>query len=68
MSSEDAMKAEENYIKKLEEDDEFEDFPEDDWTEADTVGANQENHLWEESWEDHDDDKDDFTNTLRYVL
>lgn len=55
------------FIKKLEEDDEFEDFPEDDWEDVQSIGANHETSLWEESWEDHDDYKDDFTNRLRYV-
>ncbi|GME96552.1 unnamed protein product [Ambrosiozyma monospora] len=53
-------------IKTLEEDDEFEDFPEDDWSENQTLGSKQD-HLWDESWEDHDDDNDDFTKRLTYV-
>lgn len=56
------------FIKKLEEDDEFEDFPEDDWEDPQATNANHETHLWEESWEDHDDYTDDFTKKLRYVL
>lgn len=58
--------SEAQHIKKLEDDDEFEDFPQDNWTQEETIGAN-EPHLWEESWEDHDDDKDDFTARLKYV-
>lgn len=56
------------FIKKLEEDDEFEDFPEDDWEDPQSANASHETHLWEESWEDHDDYTDDFTKKLRYVL
>jgi hypothetical protein len=76
MSNEESTKKEapaskqiqDEFIKKLEEDDEFEDFPEDDWEDPQTTGANHETHLWEESWEDHDDYKDDFTQKLRYVF
>ncbi|KAF6006125.1 hypothetical protein HII13_005245 [Brettanomyces bruxellensis] len=51
-------------IKTLEEDDEFEDFPEDDWTDDKAVGSTQHGHLWDDSWEDHDDDNDNFTQKL----
>lgn len=52
-------------IKTLEENDEFEDFPEDaNWAgEADTTSA----ALWEEDWDD-DDARDDFTEKLRQEL
>lgn len=53
------------FIKKLEEDDEFEDFPEDDWEEPQNTDGKHD--LWEESWEDHDDYKDNFIQRLRYV-
>lgn len=73
MSTEEAKKQEmapeqqkqNEFIKKLEEDDEFEDFPEDDWEEPQTTQAGHETHLWEESWEDHDDYKDHFIQRLR---
>jgi len=55
----------------LEEDDEFEDFPVDDWqpedTEAAATGAEGGKHLWEESWDD-DDTNDDFSNQLKEEL
>ncbi|KAF4122257.1 DSS1/SEM1 family [Geosmithia morbida] len=54
----------------LGEDDEFEDFPVDDWPEDQTEAAAQQDgdeskHLWDESWDD-DDTNDDFSNQLRY--
>ncbi|KAH6646568.1 DSS1/SEM1 family-domain-containing protein [Truncatella angustata] len=65
----------------LEEDDEFEDFPVEDWPEDQTEKAAQsaaaasegeggkdgENHLWEKSWDD-DDTSDDFSAQLREEL
>ncbi|KAM7193904.1 DSS1/SEM1 family domain containing protein [Naviculisporaceae sp. PSN 640] len=53
----------------LEEDDEFEDFPVDDWETEDTeAAANQTSqHLWEESWDD-DDTSDDFSQQLKEEL
>ncbi|PLB39974.1 DSS1/SEM1 family-domain-containing protein [Aspergillus taichungensis] len=54
----------------LEEDDEFEDFPVEDWPqeESEQAGANgTENHLWEESWDD-DDAAEDFSKQLKEEL
>ncbi|TLS31375.1 hypothetical protein PpBr36_03437 [Pyricularia pennisetigena] len=55
----------------LEEDDEFEDFPVDDWTMEETeAGASNDaaqKHLWEESWDD-DDTSDDFSQQLKEEL
>jgi len=67
----------------LEEDDEFEDFPVEDWSPADTElpGATSSNaqptgsaargevseHLWEESWDD-DDTNEEFSTQLREEL
>ncbi|KAL2165014.1 hypothetical protein VTH06DRAFT_310 [Thermothelomyces fergusii] len=54
----------------LEEDDEFEDFPVDDWAAEDTEaasGAGATQHLWEESWDD-DDTTDDFSTQLKEEL
>ncbi|KAH8165640.1 hypothetical protein CIB48_g2599 [Xylaria polymorpha] len=55
----------------LEEDDEFEDFPVEDWPAEETESAAQTangdgttQHLWEESWDD-DDTSDDFSSQLR---
>lgn len=49
----------------LEEDDEFEEFPAEDW------GADQEDaadvHQWEDNWDD-DNLEDDFSKQLRYIL
>jgi len=52
---------------KLEEDDEFEDFPSEDWTEENTDLPTGNNHLWEESWDD-DDTNDDFSAQLKEEL
>jgi len=51
----------------LEEDDEFEDFPVEDWTEEETQIPNGNAHLWEESWDD-DDTNEDFAVQLREEL
>ncbi|ATY65871.1 DSS1 SEM1 family [Cordyceps militaris] len=54
----------------LGEDDEFEDFPVDDWPEDQTEAAQssgQTKHLWEESWDD-DDTTDDFSAQLKEEL
>ncbi|KZF22298.1 hypothetical protein L228DRAFT_247957 [Xylona heveae TC161] len=48
----------------LEEDDEFEDFPVDDWTKEETEVPDGETHLWEESWDD-DDTSEDFSAQLK---
>lgn len=57
--------------KVLEEDDEFEDFPVEDWPQEETeqgqgsTAANGANtHLWEESWDD-DDENEDFSKQLK---
>lgn len=55
------------FVKKLDEDDEFEDFPQDEWQDIETQTGSHETKLWEENWEDHDEYKDDFTSKLRYV-
>ncbi|KAN0067685.1 26 proteasome complex subunit Sem1 [Elaphomyces granulatus] len=49
----------------MEEDDEFEDFPNEDWAkdETDQSGGEQKN-LWEESWDD-DDANEDFSKQLK---
>lgn len=49
---------------QLEEDDEFEDFPVEDWTEEETQIPGGNAHLWEESWDD-DDTNEDFAVQLR---
>ncbi|KND92028.1 putative 26S proteasome complex subunit sem-1 [Tolypocladium ophioglossoides CBS 100239] len=54
----------------LGEDDEFEDFPVDDWPEDQTEaaqGSGEAKHLWEESWDD-DDTSDDFSAQLKEEL
>lgn len=58
---------EEKIIKTLEEDDEFEDFPEDSqWSNEANPALNAAN-LWEEDWDD-DDANDDFSEKLRQEL
>ena len=60
-------KEQEKVIKTLEEDDEFEDFPEDaQWTNEPNPQLNSAN-LWEEDWDD-DDANDEFTEKLREEL
>uniref|UniRef100_A0A674MTP5 26S proteasome complex subunit SEM1 n=1 Tax=Takifugu rubripes TaxID=31033 RepID=A0A674MTP5_TAKRU len=46
----------------LEEDDEFEEFPAEDWTGLD---EDEDAHVWEDNWDD-DNVEDDFSNQLRY--
>ncbi|KAJ9647802.1 26S proteasome complex subunit [Coniosporium apollinis] len=48
----------------LEEDDEFEDFPAEDWQQEDTEIPGGNTHLWEESWDD-DDTNGDFSAQLK---
>ncbi|ORX91976.1 DSS1/SEM1 family-domain-containing protein [Clohesyomyces aquaticus] len=52
---------------QLEEDDEFEDFPVEDWPEEETQLPGGNAHLWEESWDD-DDTNEDFAVQLREEL
>ncbi|KAK7536124.1 DSS1/SEM1 family-domain-containing protein [Phyllosticta citribraziliensis] len=54
----------------LEEDDEFEDFPSEDWDTEDAelpAAAAANSHLWEESWDD-DDTSEDFSAQLKEEL
>lgn len=51
----------------LEEDDEFEDFPVEDWSKEEAQVPGGTSHLWEESWDD-DDENDDFSKALREEL
>ena len=58
---------EQKVIKTLEEDDEFEDFPEDGkWSNEPNPHFNPSN-LWEEDWDD-DDNQDEFSQKLRDEL
>ncbi|EAZ63250.1 hypothetical protein PICST_34019 [Scheffersomyces stipitis CBS 6054] len=67
MSEQTNTPTEEKVIKTLEEDDEFEDFPEDDkWTGEPNSHINPSN-LWEEDWDD-DDNQDEFSKRLRDEL
>ncbi|KAK6200930.1 putative 26 proteasome complex subunit Sem1 [Scheffersomyces amazonensis] len=63
--SESAREDEQKVIKTLEEDDEFEDFPEDDKF-GNQPKVNTAN-LWEEDWDD-DDNQDEFSKKLREEL
>uniref|UniRef100_A0A7N6BTJ1 26S proteasome complex subunit SEM1 n=1 Tax=Anabas testudineus TaxID=64144 RepID=A0A7N6BTJ1_ANATE len=47
----------------LEEDDEFEEFPAEDWTGLD---EDEDAHVWEDNWDD-DNVEDDFSNQLRFA-
>lgn len=51
----------------LEEDDEFEDFPVENWSQEETENASNSLHLWEESWDD-DDASEDFSIQLKEEL
>ncbi|MCJ1298216.1 26S proteasome complex subunit [Hypocenomyce scalaris] len=51
----------------LEEDDEFEDFPVEDWPQEDAEIPGGNTHLWEESWDD-DDTSEDFSKQLKEEL
>ncbi|KAL3420684.1 hypothetical protein PVAG01_07129 [Phlyctema vagabunda] len=48
----------------LEEDDEFEDFPVENWAQEETEVPGDNTHLWEESWDD-DDTSEDFSAQLK---
>ncbi|CAH2282453.1 26S proteasome complex subunit SEM1 [Pelobates cultripes] len=48
----------------LEEDDEFEEFPAEDWTGSE---EDEDAHIWEDNWDD-DNVEDDFSNQLRAEL
>ncbi|EGE00233.1 26S proteasome complex subunit [Trichophyton mentagrophytes] len=55
-----------NLSAPLEEDDEFEDFPVEDWPQEEAEapsGGSGNDHLWEESWDD-DDASEDFSKQL----
>lgn len=58
---------EKEIIRTLEEDDEFEDFPDDSKWSEEPNQTNNESNLWEEDWEDVDD-QDEFTRRLREEL
>jgi len=51
----------------LVEDDEFEDFPVENWTQEETEVPGDSTHLWEESWDD-DDTSEDFSAQLKEEL
>ncbi|KAL8908910.1 MAG: hypothetical protein Q9171_005254 [Xanthocarpia ochracea] len=63
------MKDEQKPAAALEEDDEFEDFPVEDWPaeEQEVPGESGSTHLWEESWDD-DDTSEDFSKQLKAEL
>ncbi|XP_031548806.1 26S proteasome complex subunit SEM1-like [Actinia tenebrosa] len=60
-----AAQQKKNEVGLFEEDDEFEEFPAEEWTEQD---EDQEDiHVWEDNWDD-DTVEDDFSNQLRAEL
>ncbi|KAK0387081.1 hypothetical protein NLU13_5394 [Sarocladium strictum] len=66
----DQQKPTEKTPAALGEDDEFEDFPVDNWPDEQTEAAQRSGdtkHLWEESWDD-DDTTDDFSAQLKEEL
>ncbi|KAF5869892.1 putative 26 proteasome complex subunit protein [Botrytis fragariae] len=65
-SSADASK-DQKPVTTLEEDDEFEDFPVENWSQEDTEVPGDNTHLWEESWDD-DDTSEDFSAQLKEEL
>lgn len=65
--SAEATKEPEKPAAALEEDDEFEDFPVEDWTEEEAQVPGGNAHLWEESWDD-DDISEDFSAQLKEEL
>ncbi|KAG0135326.1 DSS1/SEM1 family-domain-containing protein [Tuber indicum] len=67
-SAADKSKEPQKQALSLEEDDEFEDFPVEDWKESETDVQNPPGgRLWEESWDD-DDTTEDFSTQLREEL
>jgi len=60
-------KEEPKIMASLEEDDEFEDFPVEDWTQEEAEVPGDNTHLWEESWDD-DDTSEDFSAQLKEEL
>ncbi|EMR09493.1 hypothetical protein PNEG_02082 [Pneumocystis murina B123] len=54
-------------INTLDDDDEFEDFQAEDWTEADTDLGISKDKLWDDNWDD-DDIEDSFSISLRAEL
>ncbi|KAK9463129.1 DSS1/SEM1 family-domain-containing protein [Lipomyces oligophaga] len=64
-----AKQEEKPAVVTLEEDDEFEDFPAEDWQDEDTDLAipGGKDQLWEENWDDDDAD-DDFSAQLKEEL
>lgn len=67
MSAEQLEKKKKQIIKSLEEDDEFEDFQAEDWTQQETVGVEGQKALWVEDWDDNDVD-DNFSKELKEEL
>lgn len=58
----------ETQLASLEDDDEFEDFPAQDWSNADAeLDAGGKDKLWEEHWDD-DDAEDDFSARLKQEI
>ncbi|KKY19996.1 putative 26 proteasome complex subunit [Phaeomoniella chlamydospora] len=68
-----------NQPAMLEEDDEFEDFPVEDWPQEDstdpaassangTAATSATTHLWEESWDDDEDGNEEFSKALKEEL
>ena len=52
-------------LELLEEDDEFEEFDDTTWNKVDTVSDEK---LWQDDWDDEDDQGDDFIAQLRTTI
>lgn len=61
---EEELNKKQQVIQSLEEDDEFEDFKVDNWSQNMSNGEQKENALWEEDWDDNDLN-DNFSNELK---
>merc|ERR1711879_174741 len=57
----------EQQVKIFEDDDEFEEFPADDWEKSDEAGQAVNKNAWQENWDD-DDIEDDFSEKLKAIL
>ena len=57
----------EQQVKIFEDDDEFEEFPADDWEKSEENGQSTNKNAWQENWDD-DDIEDDFSQKLKEIL
>eukprot|EP00055_Hartaetosiga_balthica_P002234 m.3203 g.3203 ORF g.3203 m.3203 type:complete len:63 (+) comp2030_c0_seq1:55-243(+) len=60
------MSGKEEIVQLMQEDDEFEEFPEEEWADEENEKSN-ENELWDDNWEE-EDVEDDFSIRLKKEL